>query len=122
MDYCMAVVSDLIFATRITGTAAKLGTRCAVVRDLPSLQQTIEAKAPSIVLVDMHSDGIAPDEAIRSVKATCPHARVVAFFSHVQTELMAQAKEAGADEVWPRSAFVQRLPEWLAPSDRAADS
>ncbi len=78
--------------------------------------------APRTVLVDMHSDGLAPDEAIRSVKSACPHARVVAFFSHVQTELKAQAEAAGADDVWPRSAFVQRLPELLAPADRTDDS
>jgi len=122
MNRCIAVVSDLIFATRITGTAAKLGAKCVVVHDLPTLQESIEEQAPASVLVDMHCEGIVPVEALRCVKAACPDARVVAFFSHVQTELMAQAEAAGADEALPRSTFVRRLPELLAPADRARES
>jgi hypothetical protein len=38
---------------------------------------------------------------------------VVAFFSHVQTEFLEKAKAAGADEILPRSAFVQRLEQLL---------
>jgi hypothetical protein len=33
----------------------------------------------------------------------------VAFLSHVQTELAAQARAAGATEVLPRSVFTQNL-------------
>ena len=87
-------------------------------RDLATLHDALESEQPETVLVDMHCDGISPEESIRAVKSLCPNARVVAFFSHVQTELMEQAKAAGADVVWPRSAFVQRLPELLASSDR----
>jgi hypothetical protein len=35
--------------------------------------------------------------------------RVVGFLSHVQTDLAAQARAAGCDEVMPRSAFTQNL-------------
>jgi hypothetical protein len=33
----------------------------------------------------------------------------VAFLSHVQVALAAQAKAAGCDEVMPRSSFTQNL-------------
>ena len=114
----IAIVSDLIFATRITGTAKKLGATCKIVKDLGALLDALDADEPGTVLVDMNGDGISPEEAIRTVKSHCPNARVVAFFSHVQTEMKEQARVAGADDVWPRSAFVQRLPELLASSDR----
>ncbi len=113
MGNCIAIVSDMIFATRITGTAQKVGVKCKVVNDPNALQDALESENPRTVLVDMNCDGISPEEAIRTVKTRCPTARVVAFFSHVQTELMEQARAAGADEVWPRSAFVQRLPQLL---------
>ena len=116
MDRCIAIVSDLIFATRITGTAKKVGARCKIVSNPSALQEALESDEPSTVLVDMNCDGISPEEAIRSVKSQFPNARVVAFFSHVQTKLRDQARAAGADDVWPRSAFVQRLPELLASS------
>ncbi len=114
----IAIVSDMIFATRITGTAEKIGTKCRVVNDPDALQDALESGKPRTVLVDMNCDGISPEEAIRTMKSQCTNARVVAFFSHVQTELKEQAKAAGADDAWPRSVFVQRLPELLASSDR----
>ncbi len=118
MGRCIAIVSDMIFATRITGTAEKVGAKCKVVKDPGTLQDALVSENPGTVLVDMNCDGVSPEAAIRTVKSHCPNARVVAFFSHVQTELMEQARAAGADEVWPRSAFVQRLPELLASPDR----
>ncbi len=113
MDGCVAIISDMIFATRITGTAEKVGADCIIIRDQSGLQETLKSGKPRIVIVDMNCDGISPEEAIRTVKSHCPNSRVVAFFSHVQTELMEQAKAAGADDVWPRSVFVQRLPQLL---------
>ncbi len=118
MGSSIAIVSDMIFATRITGTAAKVGAKCKIVKDPGALHDALESDEPGTVLVDMNCDGISPEEAIRTVKSQCPNARVVAFFSHVQTELREQAKAAGADDVWPRSVFVQLLPELLASSDR----
>jgi hypothetical protein len=35
--------------------------------------------------------------------------RIVAFLSHVQVELAAQARAAGCSEIMPRSAFTQNL-------------
>ena len=113
MNGCFAIVSDMIFATRIAGTAEKVGAACRVINDPSDLQDALASEDPRTVLVDMSCDGISPAEAIRTVKSQCPNARVVAFFSHVQTELMERARAAGADDVWPRSVFVHRLPQLL---------
>ena len=122
MGSCIAIVSDMIFATRITGTAEQVGADCRIITEPSKLRDALESENPRTVLVDMHCGGISPEEAIRTVKSHCPSARVVAFFSHVQTELLEQARAAGADDVWPRSAFVQRLPELLTSSDRPSRS
>ena len=107
----IAIVSDMIFATRITGTASKVGAKCKIVKDLGAMNDSLESDEPETVLVDMNCEGISPEDAIRTSKSHWPNARVVAFFSHVQTELKEQATAAGADDVWPRSVFVQRLPQ-----------
>ncbi len=116
MNGSLAIVSDMIFASRITGTAAKLGMPCQVVGDLPSLEAALSESEPKTVLVDMNLEGLSAGEAIRTVKSLRPDARVIAFFSHVQTELMERARSAGADEVWPRSLFVQNLAQVLEES------
>jgi hypothetical protein len=51
---------------------------------------------------------------IQRLRADKNGVRVVGFLSHVQTELAAQARAAGCDEVMPRSAFTQNLMTILA--------
>ena len=46
------------------------------------------------------------DDQLRSI-------RLVGFFSHVETELQVAAEKAGFDQVLPRSAFTNRLPQIL---------
>ena len=53
---------------------------------------------------------------MRAAKEQSAQAHVVAYLSHVQVELAAAAKEAGADTVLPRSAFSAKLPEILQQS------
>ena len=113
MGSCIAVVSEMIFATRITRTAEKVGAKCKIINDADVLRDSLEAHEPETVLIDMNCDGILAEEAIRTVKSLCPNTRVVAFFSHVQTELKEQARVAGADDLWSRYAFVLRLPQVL---------
>ena len=112
----IALVTDLIFSTRIAGTAQKLGVPCRVVRSSEALEEAIAAAGPDepLVLIDLNADGIDATEAIRDVKAQRPTLTVIGFLSHVQRELKRAAEDAGADEVLPRSAFVERLPELLA--------
>jgi DNA-binding NarL/FixJ family response regulator len=115
MANCIAIVSDLIFASRITGTAAKLGVECRTVLDEATLTDVLKGDArPDVVFVDLHCDGVGGPAAIQAIKNKQPTTTVVAFGSHVEVELLQRARDAGADEVLPRSAFVQRLPEFLA--------
>ena len=113
MSHCIALVTDLIFATRITGTAEKVGTGCQVVWSLETLQERLSAQPPLLVLIDLNADGGIGVEAVRVAKAAGP-GTVLAFVSHVERDLAAAARSAGADEVLPRSAFVQRLPQLLS--------
>jgi len=114
MGSCIAVVSDLIFSSRIKVTAAQFGAECTTAGTSSGLQAALDAQNPALVLVDMNCEGLVPVEAIRAVKSRAAAPRVVAFFPHVQGELGERALAAGADDAWPRSAFAQRLPELLA--------
>jgi len=104
------VVSDLIFATRIRSTAESLGVACRIVTTEQGIAAALSGADVNLVIVDMHVSSMSPTDAIRQVKRLQSTARVVAFFSHVQTDLMRAAQEAGASDVWPRSKFVQELP------------
>lgn len=115
MAVCLAIVSDLIFATKIRSTAEALGSTCRVAASLGALEDALGSSAVGLAIVDMQVQGISAEEAIREIKAHRPATRVIAYFSHVQAELMTTAREAGADEAWPRSKFVQELPGLFTP-------
>ena len=54
MGSCIAIVSDMIFATRITATAQKVGAQCKISKDPATLQDALESDETRTVLVDMN--------------------------------------------------------------------
>ena len=66
-----------------------------------------------LVIVDLNARSGAIG-AIERVKVAGNGVRMVGFLSHVQTDLAAQARAAGCDEVMPRSSFTQNLAAILA--------
>jgi DNA-binding NarL/FixJ family response regulator len=60
------------------------------------------------LIVDLNARS-QPIAAIQKLRAEKNGVRVVAFLSHVQKDLAAQAQAAGCDEVMPRSIFTQNL-------------
>lgn len=107
----VALVTDLIFATKIGGTARHVGVPLTVVRTLDALVGG--AAASRLAIIDMNADGVDTAEAVRQCKAAEPAPFVIAYLSHVQTDLAAAAREAGADLVLPRSRFSADLPNLL---------
>ena len=112
----IAAVSDLLFASKIRGTAQHLNVTVEFARGGDALFDAAKAEVPSLVILDLHATQLDPfalaarlkaDEQLRVVP-------VVGFFSHVQTELQKRAEEAGFDHVLTRSAFTKRLPEILS--------
>ena len=105
------LVDDLFFSSKISATAKQVGAQIIFCRSAENVPSDADR-----ICVDLNAstfDGVAE---IRKLKAT--HAApIVAYLSHVQVELKKQAEEAGAAEVMPRSAFVQRLAAIL--SDQA---
>lgn len=116
MHESLAIVSDLIFSSRIAGTASAAGGACRTVRRREDLDAALAQGPPQLVLVDMLIEDLDPAAAIAAVRAAGPSTRIIAFFPHQQRDLAAQAQAAGADETWPRSRFVQELPGLFTPA------
>jgi DNA-binding NarL/FixJ family response regulator len=68
-----------------------------------------ESQQAEVVVVDVMRPG-----AIEAIAAVGPTARVIGFGRHTSPELLAAAKDAGASEALPRSAFFPRIDELLA--------
>ena len=112
----IAVVDDLFFAARIRETARQVGVpidivpAAAVESRFARLQGASESTA---LIVDLNFSG-APG-LIRKLKRGSKAGRffIVGFVSHVASDLIGAAREAGCDQVMARSAFTKQLPELL---------
>ena len=111
MSVVCCVVSDLIFATKIRGTAAALGVEVVVVRDRAAMLAHLDDAIT--VILDLNLDGDDAVELIRLARARPAAPRIIAYCAHVDTDLAAAAEEAGADTGMPRSKCVAALPEIL---------
>jgi CheY-like chemotaxis protein len=117
----LLLCDDLIFTSRITGTARGLGLTVRAARSGEALVELARQAPPRGVLIDLSNPGLVLPELLRRLAEVCPTMpRVVAYGSHVDTATLRAAREAGCDPVLPRSKFVEELPRalpgWLAPA------
>ncbi|HSL21557.1 MAG TPA: hypothetical protein VK886_08475 [Vicinamibacterales bacterium] len=111
----VAAVEDLLFSSKIRSVAKQIGVDLAFARTPDEILQKTRAERPSLVIVDLNGAKTDPIGTIAALKADVSTAgvRVLGFASHVHVDLIQAAREAGAEEVLPRSAFAARLPEIL---------
>jgi len=114
MSTVVALMDDLFFQMKLAETARQLGVEVKVATNGDALMGLMES-APKLVIVDLNARS-QPLQAIEKVRQNNKDVRVVAFLSHVQTQLAAQAQAAGCTEVMPRSSFTQNLAAILSAS------
>lgn len=111
----IAAVSDMLFASKIRGTAEHLNVTVDFARTADGLFDYARTEVPALFILDLHDTRLDPFQLATRLKAD-EHLRavpIVAFFSHVETELQRKALEAGVEHVLPRSVFTRRLAEIL---------
>ena len=111
----IVAVDDLMFSSRISSAAKALGVEIAFARSPEAIVAAVRERSPRLVIFDLKSLRLRPLDAVAALKADPALAavRTLGFVSHVQAELIADAKHAGIDQVLARSAFVQQLPQLL---------
>ena len=115
----IGAVEDLLFRSKISETASRLGVEAAFPRSPKKLLETLRESPPDLLVLDLNSSRFEPLAllgAVRSEGAT-RDVPIVGFLSHVQKDLAVAAREAGCDRVVARSAFTKNLPEILAGRD-----
>ena len=117
----VAVLTDLIFDSRLRSTAEAIGLGYRSVRTLERLHESLDSRPRAIVIVDMEVNGISACDAIAQSIAHSAKATVIAYYPHVQTELRQQAVDAGADMILPRSRFSAEITDILAAHARPND-
>lgn len=108
MAQVLALVDDLFFQAKILETAKHAGVNVLVCGTVSALICEMAKAPPQLVVIDLNARG-RPLEALTQIRSGAHKAPVVAFLSHVQTDLAAQARAAGCNEVMPRSQFARDL-------------
>jgi DNA-binding NarL/FixJ family response regulator len=121
-----ALCDDMIFTSRITGTAQTLGLKIKPARSLDSLRTLVAQQSPRCVIIDLANPSLNLAALFGFLKESgAATARVVAYGSHVDTASLQAAREAGCNPVLPRSRFIeelpQALPEWMGVQSGAPD-
>ncbi len=102
---------DMIFTSKVTGTARELGHRVMVAGNVALASAMIEQWTPIIVFVDLAAGELVSPAAIMAYrKLAGDSVPFLAFGSHVDTAALAAAADAGCDPVMPRSKFSAELP------------
>ena len=113
----LAAVDDLLFSSKIRTVAKQVGAELAFARTPEEILRKVRDDRPSLLLVDLNSAKAEPIATISAIRSDPQLAgtRILGFASHVHVDVIRSAREAGADEVLPRSAFAAKLPQILQP-------
>ena len=105
---------DLLFTSKITGTARELGHRVMVAGNTALAADMITQWRPKVVFVDLAAGALVNVPALSAYRAQAgPGTMFIAFGSHVDTDALAAAKAAGCELVLPRSRFTAELAELI---------
>lgn len=108
----LLVSRDLFFTSMVSGTASLLGVDVQIAADAAAAVPRLAAGQMACLFVDL-ADSNLDVAALFASLPTNNRPPVVAFGSHVATARLQEARDAGCDEVLPRSRFSASLPELL---------
>jgi hypothetical protein len=96
-------VPDLLFGSNVLGMLRAAGHEALLVSDAERAGE--EAAGSDVLVVDLTSDPAERLAAVRSM--SLENARTLAFYSHVEADVRADAEAAGLDRVVPRSRMAR---------------
>jgi DNA-binding NarL/FixJ family response regulator len=111
MADAIVLIDDLFFQAKLHETAKLAGVVLETVTTGEQLLKSAAANPAALIIVDLNARQGAV-EAIEQLGKSAQQGnprRVIAFLSHVQTDLAERARKAGCREVMPRSKFTQNL-------------
>ncbi|HEY8764165.1 MAG TPA: hypothetical protein VIM18_08245 [Solirubrobacteraceae bacterium] len=116
MARVVAYVPDLLFGSNVLGMLQAAGHEAKLASQPGAMEGALTGV--DVLVVDLTADAAERIEHVRGLALDPEATRVLAFYSHVEADVRAQAEQAGFDLVVPRSRMaregaqlVQRLSE-----------
>lgn len=101
----LLLTNDLIFSTKVTGTADAVGGRVSVTDDVERATELCRVESPRCILLDLSIPGLEIEAVVQRLRAASEDAPVIAYGPHVDRQRLEAASRAGCREVLPRSKF-----------------
>jgi CheY-like chemotaxis protein len=131
MARVIALIPDLLFASRVQSSLSRAGHEVELIADPARVEQSLGAdaddarrrsqRAPGdrgweVLVVDLTQPDLDGPALVQELSAhgALAHARVLGFYSHVDTAMRARAERAGFDLVVPRSRMAREGAELIA--------
>lgn len=109
---------DLLDASKTITTGKAADVVVLQVRTVSALLEQFLSQQPTCCIVDLQCPGLdilgLKGELSREGKTP----RLIAYGSHVDTSRLRAARQAGCDEVMPRSQYFETMPHWIAEWDK----
>jgi PleD family two-component response regulator len=111
----VAVLDDLMFSSKIKTAAHQLGVPVTFARSADAALAEMRKTPPTLVILDLNNARTNPLGIVAQMKKDAALASIptVGYASHVQTDVINAARQAGVTDVLARSAFTQQLAEIL---------
>jgi hypothetical protein len=123
----LAFVFDLFFVSRIESVANIIGAQVTFWEavEIPPERETLvaalqkaggsEPRWPDLVLLDLSTPGLPWETWLIELRGVCDldQTPLVCFGSHVQVDILARARAAGATAALAKSRFTSGMPEIL---------
>jgi PleD family two-component response regulator len=107
----VAVLDDLMFSSKIKTAANQLGVAVAFARSADAAIAEMRKGTTSLVILDLNNTRTNPLGIVAEMKRDAALSAIptVGYASHVQTDVIDAARQAGVGEVLARSTFTQQL-------------
>jgi len=146
MSLVLAFIGDLLFSSRLEDAAEKQGLKTILIENASYfsspdtellefqyaehttglgaiLVERISAWRPALIIFDLNNQAVPWHKWIALIKSAPATRRIpiIGFGSHKEPGVLKSARDAGTDAVFPRSRFVENLPEILSAHVRKFD-
>ena len=109
MPNAILLSDDLMFTSRIAGTARDLGLSLNSARSPTALLEAARRQPPTCVIVDLANDGLDLAVLMKELEELPNPPRVVAYGSHVDAASLQAARAAGCAVVLPAQQIRGRV-------------
>ena len=111
----LAVMSDLLFRSKIDEAARRSGLQLRAAKSIEQLDRHLGNGEPAVVFVDLEADSPEPTAAIDRIRQLADGSaiRIIGFAGHTNIAAIEAGRAAGATVVLARSGLSSQLPTLL---------